>query len=203
MLASSWTFSWMIREASSNSSMVIDEEPEMLTSTPRAPEMSISSSSGLAIACWAASAARRSPVATPMPIIAMPRSLMIALTSAKSTLIRPLVVIRSAIPWTAWRRTSSAGLKASRMLMFLPASPSRRSFGTTIRESTTFLSSSTPWSACSERRFPSRLNGLVTTPMVNAPASLATSATIGAAPVPVPPPSPAAIKTMSAPSRFS
>ncbi len=138
-----------------------------------------------------------------MPIIAMPRSLMIALTSAKSTLIRPLVVIRSEIPCTAWRSTSSAGLKASRMLMFLPARPSRRSFGTTISESTTSLSSSTPVSACSERLLPSRLNGLVTTPTVSAPVSLATSAITGAAPVPVPPPSPAAIKTISAPSSIS
>ena len=49
----------------------------------------------------------------------------------------------------------------------------------------------------------SRLNGLVTTPTVSAPISLATSAMTGAAPVPVPPPRPAATKTMSAPCSSS
>ena len=50
------------------------------------------------------------------------------------------------------------------------------------------------------RRLPSNSNGLVTTPTVSAPiSSLAISAITGAAPVPVPPPSPAVTKTMSAP----
>jgi hypothetical protein len=43
----------------------------------------------------------------------------------------------------------------------------------------------------------SNANGLVTTPIVRAPASFASCATIGAAPEPVPPPSPAVMKTMS------
>ena len=48
---------------------------------------------------------------------------------------------------------------------------------------------------------PSKVKGLVTTAIVRAPTSfLAMSATIGAAPVPVPPPSPAVMKTMSAPA---
>ena len=50
---------------------------------------------------------------------------------------------------------------------------------------------STPDSAWVIRRFPSKLNGFVTTPIVRAPTSLATLATTGAPPVPVPPPSPA------------
>ena len=47
---------------------------------------------------------------------------------------------------------------------------------------------------------PSKSNGFVTTPTVSAPISfLAISAMTGAAPVPVPPPSPAVTNTMSAP----
>ena len=50
------------------------------------------------------------------------------------------------------------------------------------------------------RCVPSKSNGRVTTPTVSAPIScLAISAITGAAPVPVPPPSPAVTKTMSAP----
>ena len=56
-----------------------------------------------------------------------------------------------------------------------------------------------PFSACTERRRPSKPNGRVTTPMVSAPTALAISATIGAPPVPVPPPLPAVMNTMSAP----
>ena len=46
---------------------------------------------------------------------------------------------------------------------------------------------------------PSNPNGRVTTPIVSAPSERATLATTGAPPVPVPPPSPAVTKTMSAP----
>ena len=56
-----------------------------------------------------------------------------------------------------------------------------------------------PSSAWFERRRPSKANGRVTTPMVRAPRPLAVSAMTGAAPVPVPPPLPAVMKTMSAP----
>ncbi len=49
------------------------------------------------------------------------------------------------------------------------------------------------------RREPSKPNGFVTMPTVSAPSSRAMRATTGAAPVPVPPPSPAVMKTMSAP----
>jgi len=48
---------------------------------------------------------------------------------------------------------------------------------------------------------PSNINGFVTIEIVSAPTSLAICATTGAAPVPVPPPSPAEINTMSAPSK--
>ena len=56
-----------------------------------------------------------------------------------------------------------------------------------------------PVSACTERRRPSKPNGRVTTPIVSAPICLAISATSGAPPVPVPPPLPAVMNTMSAP----
>jgi hypothetical protein len=46
------------------------------------------------------------------------------------------------------------------------------------------------------RRVPSNRNGLVTTPTVSTPFLRATSAMTGAAPVPVPPPIPAAMKHM-------
>ena len=57
-----------------------------------------------------------------------------------------------------------------------------------------------PSCAWRERCEPSNSNGRVTTPTVSAPISfLAISAITGAAPVPVPPPSPAVTNTMSAP----
>ena len=49
------------------------------------------------------------------------------------------------------------------------------------------------------RFLPSKGKGLVTTATVRIPSSRAISATTGAAPVPVPPPMPAAIKIMSDP----
>jgi len=53
------------------------------------------------------------------------------------------------------------------------------------------------------RRLPSKANGLVTTATVNAPSSLASDATTGAAPEPVPPPRPDVMKIMSEPSSAS
>src|SRR5207245_4285585 len=67
----------------------------------------------------------------------------------------------------------------------------------TISASTWPRSALMPSSAVSLRMRPSKENGRVTTPMVSAPASLAISATIDAEPVPVPPPMPAVMKTMS------
>ena len=59
---------------------------------------------------------------------------------------------------------------------------------------------SIPASAERMRRVPSNRNGLVTTPTVRMPLLRATSAMTGAAPVPVPPPMPAARNTMLHPS---
>ena len=53
-------------------------------------------------------------------------------TSAKSRLIRPGIVIRSVMPWTPWRRTSSAILNASSIEVERSSTSSRRSFGITI-----------------------------------------------------------------------
>ncbi len=76
---------------------------------------------------------------------------------------------------------------------------SSRSLGITIRVSTCSWSRTNPSSAMSRRRLPSKVNGFVTTPMVSAPASLASRAMCGAAPVPVPPPMPDVMNTMSDP----
>src|SRR5215472_9510027 len=72
-----------------------------------------------------------------------------------------------------------------------------------ISVSTTFCSSPMPASAKRIRRWPSKWNGLVTTPTVRMPSSRATLAITGAAPVPVPPPMPAVTNTMWAPERWS
>ena len=160
---------------------------------------SVVSSSGEETACSAASVARFSPAPMPMPSRAGPASDMIVRTSAKSRLIRPGSVIRSEMPWTPWRSTSSATRKASIIDVPLSSTDSRRLLGTTMSVSTSSASASMPSSAARARREPSKPNGLETTPTVSAPSSRAMRATTGAAPVPVPPPSPAVMKTMSEP----
>ena len=67
--------------------------------------------------------------------------------------------------------------------------------------STTLCSSAMPDSAVRIRRWPSKWNGLVTTPTVRIFISRAVLAMTGAAPVPVPPPMPAVTNTMFAPER--
>ena len=84
------------------------------------------------------------------------------------------------------------------MVVFLSVTAINRSLGMVIRVSTLPESWSTPRSAASIRLRPSKVKGLVTTPMVSAPLERAISAMIGAAPVPVPPPIPEVTKTMSA-----
>ena len=63
----------------------------------RAPSIE-ASRRGDVIASFAAVVARLSPEAEPTPMMAVPALLMIILTSAKSVLIRPGVVISSVIP---------------------------------------------------------------------------------------------------------
>ena len=103
------------------------------------------------------------------------------------------------MPCTPCSRTSSAILNALSTDVFSFDTVSNRSFGMTMRVSTFSFRRWMPCSACTERRRPSNENGRVTTPMVSAPSAFATSAMTGAAPVPVPPPLPAVMNTMSAP----
>src|ERR1700732_5309755 len=63
----------------------------------------------------------------------------------------------------------------------------RRSLGMVMSVSTRLCKFAMPSSAAFWRRSPSKRNGFVTTPMVNAPVSRAISATIGAPPVPARP----------------
>ena len=107
------------------------------------------------------------------------------------------------MPCTPCISTSSAILKALTIEVFSLETVSSRSLGMMMRVSTFSFRFWIPASACTERRRPSKVNGRVTTPMVSAPSALAISATTGAAPVPVPPPLPAVMKTMSAPLRAS
>ena len=72
-----------------------------------------------------------------------------------------------------------------------------------INVSTLAFIFATPSAAYFPRLGPSKLNGRVTTPTVNAPESFAIFATIGAAPLPVPPPIPAVTNTISAPASAS
>ena len=153
----------------------------------------------LEIAFSAASRALSSPFAFPTAISAAPPSDMIVRTSAKSKLMSPGTVINSEMPWTPWRKTSSAMLKASCKFARLSTICSKRSFGITIKVSACSFNWLIPPSAASMRRDPSKVKGRVTTPIVSAPTSLEIWATIGQAPVPVPPPIPPVMKTISAP----
>mmetsp|Transcript_15578 Transcript_15578/g.25800 ORF Transcript_15578/g.25800 Transcript_15578/m.25800 type:complete len:250 (-) Transcript_15578:232-981(-) len=74
------------------------------------------------------------------------------------------------------------------------------SFEITMTASTCCLNTSNASAACFVLRRPSKVKGKVTMPMVSLPISLAKRAITGAAPLPVPPPMPAVIKTKSAPS---
>mmetsp|Transcript_36523 Transcript_36523/g.76009 ORF Transcript_36523/g.76009 Transcript_36523/m.76009 type:complete len:208 (+) Transcript_36523:1126-1749(+) len=159
------------------------------------------SNRGLEIAATAASEARFLPSPVPTPIKAVPASFITARTSAKSTFTNPVFRIISEIPITPCRKISSATRKASVTGVLSGTMRKSLSLDTTISVSTCFLNSSIAPSACFMRFRPSKAKGLVTTPTVRQSQSfLAMSATTGAAPEPVPPPIPAVIKTMSAPS---
>src|SRR5690606_24330518 len=112
LLASVWAASVPSCAAASISIRPRSEPPAMDSSTPRAPSM-LCSSSGLEMADSAASTDRLSPRALPMPIRALPAPLITLLTSAKSRLIRPGVVIRSVMPCTPESSTWSACRNAS------------------------------------------------------------------------------------------
>ena len=80
----------------------------------------MSSKSLLATACSAAILALSGPLAVPVPIIAVPFSDITVFTSAKSTFMRPGLIIISDIPLTAPAKTSLACLKASNILQSSP-----------------------------------------------------------------------------------
>src|ERR1051326_7190210 len=199
ILASGSTAAWMVSAASVTSASVRSGPPETLSSTPRAPSIE-TSSNGLEMAARAASIARPSPRPSPTAISAVPAFCITDFTSAKSRLIRPVIVTRSLMPCTPCRSTSSAIRNASIRLICRSANCSSRSLGMTISASTLSRRLARPSSAALRRWKPSNVNGSVTTPTVNACSRRAISAMIGAAPVPVPPPRPAVRKTMSAPA---
>ena len=203
MLASGSTSSPILLAASSTSNKVMSGPPVMLMSTPRAPFIDTSSSSGFEMADSAASLARSSPSASPVPIIALPISHITERMSAKSRLINPGTTIRSVTPRTPECNTSSAMAKASAKVVFSLAIRNRFWLGMTIRVSTNCCISSIPASAMRIRLAPSNWNGLVTTPTVSMPCSRAIRAITGAAPVPVPPPMPAAMNSMCEPCNCS
>src|SRR4029079_6972267 len=144
--------------------------PEIESRIPRARTIS-ASMSGDPSARSAASRARFCPVAYPMPMSAEPASCMTVRTSAKSRLMRPGVVIKSQMPCTPWRSTSSAILNASTIEVERSSTSSSRSFGITMTVSQAVRSSSTPLSAAALRRVPSNRKGVVTIPTVSAPPS--------------------------------
>ena len=154
-------------------------------------------------ALCAHSTALFSPEASPVPIIARPILLIIVLTSAKSKFIKPGTTIKSVILLTPAWRTSSAIEKASANVVFSSATLNKFWFGITIVVSTRCSNSLRPCSAILILPAPSNWKGLVTTATVRIPSSLATRAITGAAPVPVPPPIPAVIKSMLVPSNRS
>ena len=109
---------------------------EIFTSIPFALFKFTSSRSGHAIAALEEINARSDPSAYPEPIIAIPISLITVFTSAKSTFIRPGLLMISAMPATALKRTSLAAPNASMNVTSSPSTPINFSFGITINEST-------------------------------------------------------------------
>lgn len=142
------------------------------------------------MALLAASSTRFSPRPAPMPMSTWPAPSRRALTSAKSTLMRPGRLMTSVMPLTPWYSTRSAMRKASFKVIFLSTAERRRSFWTTTMASTRSLSFLMPSSAARMRLGPSKLKGRVTTATVRAPSRLAMSATTGRFPFPCRPPCP-------------
>mmetsp|Transcript_21386 Transcript_21386/g.19461 ORF Transcript_21386/g.19461 Transcript_21386/m.19461 type:complete len:200 (-) Transcript_21386:99-698(-) len=198
ILALGSTASYITSAAALISCNVKSFPPMILNTTPLALSIG-KSNKGDEIAAAAASCALALPLPLPIPIKAVPASPIIVRTSAKSTFINPGRMIISDIPTTPCLSTSSVTEKAFCNGVFSGIICNNRSFDTIINVSTTARNASVAANACCILRFPSKPNGFVTTPTVNAPASLAISATIGAAPDPVPPPIPAVTNTKSLP----
>ena len=116
-------------------------------------------------------------------------------TSAKSTMICPLLLMISVIHLAAVANTLSAFPKAS-FIFKSPYCTLNLSLLITNKVSTNGFSCLMPSSACSKRRGPSKPKGVVTIPTVKIPRSLQIWAIIGAPPVPVPPPIPTVINAI-------
>ena len=102
------------------------------------------------------------------------------------------------IPFIDCLSVSSALANASAKPSFASTTWNNLSFGITINVSTFGYNLLIPFIALVILCLPSNLNGFVTTATVSMPSSLASCAITGAAPVPVPPPIPQVINTMSA-----
>src|SRR2546422_2414025 len=195
------TFCWTTSAHRSASLIVMSVPPVTLTRTPWAVEIATSRRREL-VASLIASSARPSPTAwlSPIPIIATPPPFMIVFTSLKSRFTRPGFVMISVSPLIARIRVSSANRNAR--FRDIRGTRSRSlSFGIVITVSAVSRSRSSPHSADSIRIFPSPRNGRVTTATVRAPISFASRATYPDPPVPVPPPRPHVMNTMSEPWR--
>ena len=96
-----------------------------------------------------------------------------------------------------------ASLNALSIVIFLSGKSKSLSFGMITKLSTFCLKSSIPLSEFLLLFSPSKLKGLVTTATVRTSNSFATFAITGAAPVPVPPPIPAVINSISVPFKSS
>ena len=144
-----------------------------------------------------------SPSASPVPIIALPIELITVSTSAKSKFTKPSLTIKSVMLCTPCLKTSFESLNDSLKVVFSFAILNKFWFGITIIVSTCFLNSSKPCWPLLILEGASYKNGRVTTPTVRIFNSLAALAITCAAPVPVPPPIPAVIKTIFAPFKRS
>ena len=107
-------------------------------------------------------------------------------------------LIRSVIPLILCFNISSAFANASLNPSFTSTIFNNLSLAILISVSTFGYNLLIPFIALCILTLPSNLKGLVTTATVSMPSSLAILATIGAAPVPVPPPIPQVINTISA-----
>ena len=112
----------------------------------------------------------------------------------------PGQLMTSAMPATAPCSTSLAALKASSSVTSSPEHLHQLVVRDDDQRIDVLLELPRCPPAPRVMRLPSKANGLVTTATVRMPSSRATSATTGAAPVPVPPPMPAVMNTMLAPA---
>ena len=155
MFASASTFSRTWLATASTSKSVRSVPPVTLMRTPRAPSRLMSSSSGLAMARSAASSARLSPSEVPVPIMALPMTVIRLRTSAKSRLTTPGLTMRSETPRTPSSSTSSAMRKASAKVVASLATRKRFWLGITMSVSTCSCRALIPCSASRIRVMPS------------------------------------------------